>query len=160
MSDQDIAGAAETSFADEETQALEILVEMIIPASDEYSLPGAGDAVIFADILATAGVRHGPVCAALSALDALARKSQDNGFGALDLDQRDGLVTEFRRLHPAAADLLATITVQCYYRDDRVMRALDMETRPPFPAGFTVDQGDWSLLNPVRGRPEFYRKAP
>jgi hypothetical protein len=34
-----------------------------------------------------------------------------------------------------------------------------MEARAPHPAGFTVEEGDWSLLDPVRNRPEFYRKA-
>jgi len=38
------------------------------------------------------------------------------------------------------------------------MRSLDMETRPPFPKGFDLDQGDMSLLDPVRDRPVFYRK--
>ncbi len=46
-----------------------------------------------------------------------------------------------------------------YYRDDRVMRSLDMELRPPFPGGFTVEQGDWSLLDPVRSRPKLWRDA-
>jgi len=35
-----------------------------------------------------------------------------------------------------------------------------MEARAPHPAGYDVDQGDWSLLEPVRGRPEFFRKTP
>jgi hypothetical protein len=50
-------------------------------------------------------------------------------------------------------------TVQCYYRDDRVMRSLGMEVRPPFPQGFEVERGDWSLLDPVRSRPPLYRRA-
>jgi hypothetical protein len=152
MSDRDITDA--------ECQSLKILANMIIPASDEFGLPGADDGAIFADILATAGARHEQVSAALSALEGLAMENHGNDFAALAPAQRDGLVEAFRRLHPVAADLLATITVQCYYRDERVMRALDMEARPPFPDGFTVDEGDWSLLNPVRERPEFYRKAP
>ena len=150
----------EVSFTDEEIQALTIAVEMIIPASDEYSLPGASDSAIFADILATAGARQGPVGAALSTLDGLAHESQDNSFSALDQDAKDGVTETFRRWHPAEADLLATITVQCYCRDDRVLRALNVETRPPFPIGFILCEGDWSLLNPVRERPGFYRKAP
>lgn len=151
---------AETSFTEEETQALGMLVDMIIPASDAYGLPGANDPAIFSDILTTAGPKHEMVRAALAALDGLSGESQGNVFSALDPDARDGIAEAFRRRHPAEAELLATITVQSYYRDSRVMRALDMETRPPFPEGFSVDQGDWSLLEPVRARSEFYRKAP
>ena len=54
---------------------------------------------------------------------------------------------------------LSQIVLQCYYRDDRVMRSLGMEVRPPFPKGFVVEQGDWSLLDPVRARPKMYREV-
>ena len=40
------------------------------------------------------------------------------------------------------------------------MRSLDMEPRPPFPLGYTLEEGDWSLLDPVRARPKFYRQVP
>jgi hypothetical protein len=133
---------------------------MIIPVSDEYSLPGASDAAIFADILATARARQGPVCAVLSALDGLARESQGNSFSALDQDVRDGVAETCRRRHPSEADLLTAIAVRCYYRNDWVMRALDRETRPPFPTGFALGEGVRPLLNPVDERPEIYRKAP
>ena len=49
------------------------------------------------------------------------------------------------------------LTFQCYYRDDRVMRSLGMEPRPPFPKGYEVAQGDWSLLEPVKARDPFWR---
>jgi hypothetical protein len=39
------------------------------------------------------------------------------------------------------------------------MRSLGMEPRPPYPKGFAVEQGDWSLLDPVRARPTLYRDA-
>ena len=55
---------------------------------------------------------------------------------------------------------MGRVILQCYYRDDRVMRSLGLETRPPFPLGRTLPQGDWSLLDPVRVRPKFYREAP
>ena len=37
------------------------------------------------------------------------------------------------------------------------MRSLGMEPRPPVPKGFEVEQGVWSLLDPVRARPTLYR---
>ena len=61
--------------------------------------------------------------------------------------------------HLAALAYLTRIILQCYYQDDRVMQSLGMEPRPPFPEGFEVEQGDWSLLDPVRGRPKLYRDA-
>jgi hypothetical protein len=56
-------------------------------------------------------------------------------------------------LRETGAEALASltrITLQCYYRDDRVMRSLGMEPRSPFPEGFELEQGDWSPLDPVR----------
>lgn len=40
---------------------------------------------------------------------------------------------------------------------DRVLHAIGLEPRAPFPKGHIVEQGDWSLLDPVRTRPPFWR---
>lgn len=147
------------SFTDEEAAALAIIAEMIIPASDDYDLPGANDDRIFADILNTGARQYEPVAAALAALDAICNDLGDQPFADLSVAARADAVTAFRHRHVEAAGVLATITTQCYYRDDRVMRALDMETRPPFPLGFDVDEGDWSLLEPVRSSGPIYRET-
>ena len=53
-------------------------------------------------------------------------------------------------------DILATLG-----RDtDRVLRSLGLELRPPFPKGYTLEQGDWSLLDPVKARPSMWRRVP
>ena len=44
-------------------------------------------------------------------------------------------------------------------RDDRVMVSLGLEPRPPFPEGHVLEQGDWSLLDPVRSRRPFWRQV-
>ena len=152
----------ETSFTDAQTQSLRWVVDMIIPASTEDGLPSANDPVIFANILAAAQLRRDAVEAALSALDEVARESQGKDFAGLAPEGHllTGAVETFRHAYPDEAGLLAMLTVQCYYRDDRVMSSLDMEARAPHPAGYDVDQGDWSLLEQVRGRPEFFRKTP
>ena len=58
---------------------------------------------------------------------------------------------------PLAA--LVRVVLLCYYRDDRVMRSLGQEARPPFPKGHVAEQGDWSLLDPVRARKPRYRRV-
>ena len=47
--------------------------------------------------------------------------------------------------------------LQCYYRDDRVLRALGIEPQAPFPKGRALEPGDWSLLEAVRSRPRMWR---
>ena len=52
---------------------------------------------------------------------------------------------------------LGRVVLAAYYRDDRVLRALGHEARPPFPKGYVVEQGDWSLVDAVRSRAPFWR---
>ena len=63
----------------------------------------------------------------------------------------------FREVGGAPLAALVRVVLLCYYRDDRVMRSLGQEARPPFPRGHVVEQGDWSLLDPVRARKPMYR---
>ena len=137
----------------EEQRALRALVGVIIPASAVHGVPGADDDLIFADIVATIAPDTALVRAALGRLDALA----GGCFADLDAAQRLVVALKFRDAEATPLPPWVSVTVQCYYRDDRVMQALGMEARPPFPGGFEVEQGDWSLLDPVRGRAKLYR---
>jgi hypothetical protein len=132
------------------------LAEMMIPASPEYDVPSAGDETIFADILNSIGHDAGHVAAVLQTLDRLA----GGVFADLDPQRRDTIAARLRDPGSPALTCLTRIVMKCYYRDDRVMRSLGMEVRPPFPKGFEVEQGDWSLLDPVRARPKLYREVP
>jgi hypothetical protein len=69
------------------------------------------------------------------------------------------VVQEFRASGGVAATTLVRVVLQCYYRDDRVLRSLGLELRPPFPKGYPLEQGDWSLLEPVKARPSFWRRV-
>ena len=129
---------------------------MIIPASDEYRVPGADDDMIQADILATLSRDTAMVRAALDQLARLAGKP----LAELDTVKRDAVATEFRATGGAAAATLVRVVLQCYYRDDRVLRSLGLELRAPFPKGYPLEQGDWSLLDPVKARPPSLRRAP
>ena len=73
--------------------------------------------------------------------------------------KRDAIANEFRATGGAAAATLVRVVLQCYYRDDRVLRSLGLELRAPFPKGYTLEQGDWSLLDPVKARAGTLRRA-
>jgi hypothetical protein len=135
---------------------LRTIARMMIPQSVEYQVPGADDAAIQADILATMG-RDTPMVRA--ALDLIARLA-GRPMAQLDDTGRDALAREFRASGGAPAATLIRVILQCYYRDDRVLRSLNLELRPPFPRGYELEQGDWSLLDPVKARPAMWRKAP
>lgn len=129
----------------------------VIPASTEYGVPGADDEAIAADIVDSATGSAGEVAASLAALDALSRDRRGAGLVALDPAGRLAVAEAFRSAHRELAAPLVALVAQCYYRDERVMASLGMEPRPPYPDGFDVEQGDWSLLDPVRRRERLYR---
>jgi len=128
---------------------------MIIPASMEYDVPGADEPAIQADILATLGRDAGQV---REALDQLARLA-GAPLGSLDPARRQAVAMELRAKGGAAVATLARVVLQCYYRDDRVVRSLGLEPRPPYPKGHVLEDGDWSLLDPIRARSPMWRRA-
>jgi hypothetical protein len=147
--------SVETNLTAAQRDDLRAVAAMIIPASTEYNVPGADDAAIQADMLATLG-RDAPAVSA--ALDHLARLA-GIPLAKLDAAQREAVAKEFRGSGGAAAATLVRVVLQCYYRDDRVLRSLGLELRPPFPKGYELEQGDWSLLDPVKARPSTLRRT-
>jgi hypothetical protein len=134
---------------------LRVLAGVIIPASAAYGVPGADDDLIFNDIARSLERDHGDVRRALAHLAALA----GGAFAELAPQRRAEVAATFREAGGAPLAALVRVVLLCYYRDDRVMRSLGLEPRPPFPKGHVVEQGDWSLLDPVRARPPIYRQV-
>jgi hypothetical protein len=145
--------SVETILTPAQRDDLRVVAGMIIPASTEYKVPGADDAAIQADMLATLGRDAPMVCEALDHLARLARMR----LSELDAARREAVAKEFRASGGAAT--LIRVVLQCYYRDDRVLRSLGLELRPPFPKGYPLEQGDWSLLDPVKARPSMWRRT-
>lgn len=147
--------ATDQPLTPNERRALRIVAGLMIPASAQYGVPGADDATIFADIVASSRPLANVLKSVLAQLDA------DANGRFLDDDAAARAACErLRRVRSVPLGALESLVVACYYRDDRVMRSLGMEPRPPFPRGYEIEAGDWSLLDPVRARPKMYRDAP
>jgi hypothetical protein len=147
----------EMTLSPAEVRDLRCVAGMMVPASEEFGVPGADDAAIFADIIASIGRDFDSVRQALGALAAL---SSGQAFADLDETRRDMVAGAFQAQGGVVLATLTRVILQCYYRDDRVVRSLGLEPRPPFPKGHTLEQGDWSLLDPVRTRPKMWRDVP
>jgi hypothetical protein len=147
--------SADATLTPAQSDDLRTIAGMIIPASTEFDVPGADDPAIQADIVATLGRDAGLVRVAL---DALARFA---GQPLADLDpaRREAVARDLRAAGGAAVATLTRVVLQCYYRDDRVVRSLGLEPRPPYPKGHVLEDGDWSLLDPVRARPPMWRRT-
>jgi hypothetical protein len=141
------------SLTTEETRDLRALAGSIIPPSAAYGVPGADDDRIFNDILNSLERDRDDICRALEQLATIA----GGAFADLEPARRAEVAAAFRETGGAQLAALVRVVLLCYYRDDRVMRSLGQEPRPPFPKGHVVEQGDWSLLEPVRKRPRLYR---
>lgn len=160
MSDQGKVISSDNPLTSEERELLKIVVATMIPENTEYAVPGADDATIFANILAKAVPFHQQISESLKALEKLSVERHSEAFSAIDFDDRIKLLNDFRSLHGSAIRRMSSIAVQCYYLDDRVMASLGMDVRAPYPDGFEVEQGDWSLLEPVRQKSKLYRQVP
>lgn len=134
-------------FSPTEQAALAALVAQIIPASEAFGQPGADDPAILEDILTTGAHLRDSLAVALASLEGGAEMSAIKAAA-------------FRQSFAQEAEAIQTLTAQCYYRDARVMRALNIEVRAPFPKGYSQTPNDFSILDPVRKRGEIYRKVP
>jgi len=146
-------------LSETEWLTLRALADAIVPPSEQYGLPGAGDEAIAKTIVKDAnyGDRLAQLIRGLADLNVMAEEATGSGFGELDEGGRDSVALAFREAHPGAATLAEQLVTQCYYRDDRVVTSLGMEPRPPMPEGYEVEDGDWSLLDQVRTRQPFHR---
>jgi len=147
--------SGDSSLTPPQRDDLRVLSGLIIPASSEFDVPGADDPAIQADMLATLGRDAGHV---RDALDELVRFAK-GPLVALEPSRREAIALELRAKGGAAVATLTRVVLQCYYRDDRVVRSLGLEPRPPYPRGHVLEDGDWSLLDPIRARPPFWRRA-
>jgi|SRR5579872_500154 len=138
-----------------ESRDLRCIAGLMIPASTEFGVPGADDAIIFADIVKSLGRDLPDVCRALGTI----RELGGGAFADLDVARRETVAAAFRERGGTEVATLSRVILQCYYRDDRVVESLGLEARAPFPKGHTLEQGDWSLLDPVRKRPKMWRDA-
>jgi hypothetical protein len=139
----------------EQIRDFRALAGTIVPASTTYGVPGADDEGIFNDILRSLERDRDDVRLALTHLARLS----GGAFADLDLARHAEVAAAFREAGGAPLAALVRVVLLCYYRDDRVMQSLGLEPRPPFPKGHVVEQGDWSLLDPVRARPPMYRSV-
>lgn len=138
--------ASTTLWSPEEQEILARIARLVIGDDPEGLMP-AVDESILAQVFNRATGFERPI---------------RRGFGVLEkvcegdvASQGDESLTALMEAHPELRSMLRAmmqVVAQCYYEDARVLAALGFEARPPFPAGHELEEGDWSLLDPVRAR--------
>ncbi len=149
-------------FSDHEEQALSAVLDQIIPPSRDGRLPGAGELGLvrhIAQVLEKAPQFEPMIRQGLAAIDELARVRNTEGFAALSDPDKLELLQELTSTEPGFLPSLIFHTYVGYYQNRRVVEALGLEARPPFPKGHEMEPNDLSLLDPVRQRPKLYREG-
>ena len=130
----------------------------MIPADDAYEVPGADDPAIFSAIISQSLSEQVYIAGELDKINQQAEQETGSSFAELTPEQQMALAEQIGLGSPFFR-LLSVIAVQCYYMDDRVLTSLEFEARPPFPQGHQIEQGDWSLLDPVKAMPRRWRET-
>ena len=139
-----------------EATALARIARLIVGEDTSGVMPPVDDERLLPALLDRAVDFEAPIRRGLATLDALASE-QGNVIGLED-EALASLMETHRELRSLLRAMMQVVA-QCYYEDERVLRALDLEARPPFPSGHHVEPGDWSLLEPVKQGPPRYRDA-
>lgn len=145
-------------LSDDQQRVLAIVLDLIIPASEDGQRPSAAEVDVLGYVRESESHTLDGLRAELDQLDAEAWETHREAFASLDPATREGLVNAVREREPHFMRTLAMQTVICYYQDDRVLEAIGVGARPPFPQGYEVPAGDLTLLEPVRRRCKVYRE--
>jgi hypothetical protein len=142
------------------THILTLILDELIPSSDDGRLPGAGTLGVTADV--EAAVNATPALApviqgGLAALEGLSRARNVDGFGALSRAERVAVLHEIEGADPVFVPTLMMLAYVGYYGNDRIVAALKPDAHAPHPRGYEVEPDDPVLLDPVRLRGKLYR---
>lgn len=155
--------ATDSPLNPQQEQLLKFLLGQMIPADQTLGVPGADDQTIFADVKQSLGRDENTLQMKTmrDGLDATALlvQTRELDLSQIPTEQLPTLLLEVQGSVKNFYTNLVTLATQCYYRDTRVMESLGMAPRAPFPEGFELEDGDWSLLDPVRERGPIWRKT-
>ena len=129
---------------------LAVLLDTLIPPSDDRRMPGAGALGLAAAVRESVG--DDELSAGLAALEG-AR------FDTLDLDERVAVLRELEGSQPAFVPAVYSPTCRLYYQHPEVQAGLGLRPGPPHPQGYDVESGNLEALERVRARGRLYREA-
>ncbi len=139
-------------LSNDQRAILAALLDTLIPASDDDTMPGAGglDSLEFMNNILNPDFSQ----VVISAINFLGTEFLD-----LSGDAREARVEALHSELPNEFAALYTQVLAVYYRQDEVLRGIGSREGPPFPRGNEVADGDMSLLDPVIAKPKHYRPA-
>lgn len=142
---------------DELERTLMALVNLIIPPSRDGKMPGAAETGFVAYVQ---NENHLPwIEDSLLTIAGESHDRHDREFSALTVTEQSKLIDDLRRRLIRFFIRLTNLVMECYYQHDQVLEAIGLEARTPFPDGYSIDEGDLTLLEPVSRRVKLYRDS-
>ena len=141
------------SFSDPESVSAEVLAALfdaIIPPDVDRALPGGSAVALDFESI---------VLEATNRIDRFSQASYGKAFIFLTRDERSGLINGLSRAEKMSFARLAKALAEKYFLLPEVADALGFGARAPFPEGYSVEEGDLTLLEPVFLRGRIYRDA-
>ncbi len=150
---------ADDRLAADAKRVLSSVLDQLIPERLDVELPGAGELGVGEVVIRAQGDALPALKAVLCELDAQATSGGAADFSALPHEERAALLAEVDAANPGFLPGLIFHAYTAYYQQPRVVEALGLEARPPYPKGYELEMGDLGLLDPVRERKGLYREA-
>ena len=134
---------------------INILCDTILPGDEELGLPSGATIdfdhyILYADIEAQVK-EYGQL------LDELSLEKFNEVFVTLGVGLRMEIIELSKRKNNRLSNLIIIHCMKAYYNDANVLKRLPTGAVPPFPAGNSLKDDDWSLLEPVYERGRAYR---
>ncbi len=145
-------------MAREVALTLDALIDALIPARED----GRVEAPSTLGLAGYVVEKFGEAAPMLEqGLIALAEFAAQRGvvFNELATPERVALLRAYDAEAPGLVPGIVFQLYQGYYQHPRVVEALGLEARPPYPKGYELEDGDLSLLEAVRNRGQRYREA-
>ena len=140
--------ASDSTYSEDERLLLTRLCNLMIPARQDR--PSAADPELFKEILSRLSTHASVLKPALASLATLALEK-------LAANEQVTLINQYREGYPLFFQIFESQVIQAYYANSAVLTSLGVNAPSPYPGGYDVEETNWSLLDPVKGRAPFYR---
>ncbi len=136
-------------FSGRRQRSLSALLDTVLPASEDGSMPSAREL----DFLAYVREQAQEFMPKLAAIV----DHFDDEFSNQPLSTRLAAVEDYSKTEKQTFNGLLFHIYDCYYQNSRVCELIGVRPGAPFPQGYAVEPGDLSLLDTVLAHPRSYR---
>ena len=151
--------ASDSPLTTAQRAIFDVVLDQLIPEDPKREKPSAADVGVFEYIFKRNPESLIEIGRQLDELNAQALSSHSKQYTELTRERQDATLNEVRKRDSRFLLPLAIHAVECYYLDNRVIAAIGLPARAPFPEGYTVHRGDLTVLDPVRERGQIWRRT-